>query len=461
MTDGRAVALRILLGAWFAGLVMLLGPLYAQRALADAGDPPIVNVPAFESALAVPPGFIQGSKWGSATMGTGAVVTYSYDTSQGSEVALDSFMPAGYRTYIGQALSAWSDVADIQFVEVPSGGDLRLVGGAIDGPGSVGANATYPDAGYNRVRFDSGNDWYINPDGTNNIREITMHELGHAIGLLHPPGILARMDHHVTNAFQGLLPTDVAAIQAVYGPALGSDPSDYMPGDITQFTILPSSSLRVQVQLDPFINLTRTTRISGSLDTGLVLAGDGSPSAFTVYGADAALTDTTFTVNTSAIQAQVLFSGLEGDLLSTDWFGPSGHLTPVVGGNFSPLAVILGLVGGEASYDVQSAILGLDESGLFNFEYVNTTGAGPQSFKPFDDGQIGHLTRNGSVVDLELPIRVETTLDLPSPIGDVPVTIRARGTIFAQAIVPEPSTWVLAVSGVAALGLALRRRRRL
>ncbi len=407
--------------------------------------------------LPVPPGFLEGSKWGDPTFGTGATVTYSYDTSNPDEVSLSSFMPAGYQTQIADALAAWSQVANLTFVEVPSGGDLHFVGGAIDGPGYVGANATYPDASYNRVRFDSGNNWYINPDD-NNIREIALHEIGHTLGLLHPPGVIARMDHNVSHAYNGLLPNDVAGIQAIYGPAPGSNPADYLPLDVSTLQVLPSSSLNVRVYVDGLFDVSQPSAISGTLDTRLSLAPDGTFDGVTMYGGNLNFSDVLLNVDTSLVTGNIDFSDVLGLIMNSDWFGPSGHLTPVAGGEFSPLETILGLVGGQAAYNVQSDLLGINESGVFNFQYVNTTGAGPQALGTIDDGRMGQITHSGSLVNLTLPVSVGTTLQVPTPLGEIPISIEATGTIYAQ-LVPEPGSFVLASLALIGLLVGYQRRR--
>ncbi len=404
----------------------------------------LLVAPAVADPLPVPPGLIQGTKWGASTLGTGATVTYSYDTAQAGETSLSSFMPAGYQSEIASALATWSDVADIHFVEVPSGGDLRFVGGSIDGPGSVAANATYPGSSYNRVRFDTDNSWYLNPDGTNNIRELAMHEIGHAIGLLHPPGIIARMDHRVSNAYEGLLPPDVAGIQAIYGPAAGSNPDDYAVVDASTFNVLPSSSINIRIHLASLIDVTESSDLSGTLDARLAFAPDGTPNGVTLYGGDMAFSDVLLSVANSLLSADVNFSDVLGLVMNTDWFGPGGHLTSVVGGEFSTMETILGLVGGEAAYDVQSTVLGISQSGVFNFDHVNTAGAGPQAFGVVDDGRLGQLTRNGSIIDLTYPVSTTSELPIPTGSGEIPITIEVTGTIYAQLVVPEPSSIVLA-----------------
>src|SRR5688572_869088 len=120
---------------------------YATTTPASAAVGPAPAAP----ADAVP----TGGKWGpSATFGTtGGTVTWSItgagwtnQTGQpfftGSTVELSSFLPSDYLTQITNAFKAWSDAANITFVQVSDGGGnfgvgtsayIRISGGNIDG----------------------------------------------------------------------------------------------------------------------------------------------------------------------------------------------------------------------------------------------------------------------------------------------------------------------------------------
>lgn len=196
-----------------------------------------------------------GYKWGpDQTWGTGATVTYSYmaggldvSTEGGGatlSVALESFMPAGYKTAIEAAFGAWSAVANINFVEVADSGDalgapgatgdIRIGAHFMDGASGVLAHAFLPypappDSFSGDIHFDSGDAWDMDLDGGADgfdIFQVFAHELGHAIGFGHETGVSALMNPYYQEAIIGLQADDIFAAQTIYGVRQsGSTPS--------------------------------------------------------------------------------------------------------------------------------------------------------------------------------------------------------------------------------------------
>ncbi|GAA6173766.1 hypothetical protein NBRC116592_34360 [Colwellia sp. KU-HH00111] len=179
-------------------------------------------------------------KWGPSTIGTGATVTWSLmgaglATDSGTSVALSSFMPAGFKTAITAAFSAWSAVADLTFVEVvdPSVGwadpgagvsDIRIGGHSFDGPFGTLAHGFYPPANGGTaagdIHFDVAETWKIGFGGTGfDIFQVMAHELGHALGLNHTAVASSLMNPFYTEAYSGPQADDIAGMTYLYGPA--------------------------------------------------------------------------------------------------------------------------------------------------------------------------------------------------------------------------------------------------
>ena len=192
-------------------------------------------------------------KWGGAVMGTpGGTVSWSlmpsgldwnkhvlppFITSD----ALVSFMPAGFKPLIVSAFSAWSAVADIQFVEVTdsgsafdaagAAGDIRLGGHGFDGAGGTLAHGFFPPVNgvtsAGDIHYDTAETWKLADGGAGfNIFRVAAHEIGHAIGLGHETVATALMNPTYTELTPlGLLADDIAGAQFIYGPAAVPEPA--------------------------------------------------------------------------------------------------------------------------------------------------------------------------------------------------------------------------------------------
>ena len=181
-------------------------------------------------------------KWGSATMGTGATVTYSYmadgvgcaEEFAGCTIsAIDSFMGAGATAAIDAAFDAWSAVADITFINVADqgedfnavsqlSGDIRLGGHLFDGAGGTLAHGFFPPANGSSaagdIHFDIAELWKTGLGGAGfNIFQVAAHEIGHAIGLGHSNVANSLMGAFYTEAFSGLQQDDIEGAQFIYG----------------------------------------------------------------------------------------------------------------------------------------------------------------------------------------------------------------------------------------------------
>lgn len=180
-------------------------------------------------------------KWGDAALGTpGGQVPWSMQLVDlnhinGQWVFDRSITEPVYQQLIRDALEVWEKIANIDFVEAadPATARLRFGWDAIDGAGNTLADALpLPVAGQAGarfsidradLRFDTGDNWSTSkgqaPADQSNFFITAVHEIGHAIGLLHSQA------DEVMGAFENVLSPlalaagDIAGVHTIYGPA--------------------------------------------------------------------------------------------------------------------------------------------------------------------------------------------------------------------------------------------------
>ncbi len=153
------------------------------------------------------------------------------------------------------AFAAWEKAADIIFVEVGDERQANIIIGAADAPkGRAFANLSYrsiqgttpvtkalgrsgPDLSVNSdetagdgavatieqayICLDPQSRWKVGFDGNLDIYDLRYtftHEIGHAIGLDHPGSSGSVMAYRYDERVQQLQPSDVAAVERLYGP---------------------------------------------------------------------------------------------------------------------------------------------------------------------------------------------------------------------------------------------------
>jgi hypothetical protein len=138
---------------------------------------------------------------------------------------------------IEQSFDRWSQLSGITFVYEPNDdgarlqdfsgalgvrGDVRIGGTFVDGPANTLAYSSLPDGG--DIVIDTGETNSIVDSATNHrrLRNALMHELGHALGLLHVESSsdALLMEPLVSSAIDGPQLDDIRGIQALYGDAL-------------------------------------------------------------------------------------------------------------------------------------------------------------------------------------------------------------------------------------------------
>jgi len=171
-------------------------------------------------------------KWGSTdAMGTsGGTVNWSYNEGQ-----LNTLFGSSYLTELNNAFNAWSNVADITFMNVADASDdgIHIQTSGIDGSFGVLAHAitSYSiipgDSIFNiasaLIEFDSGDSWksgFGEPSTSFDIFQVLAHEIGHAIGIDHVELVEATAlmnPFYTETGIRGLHADDIAAAQALYG----------------------------------------------------------------------------------------------------------------------------------------------------------------------------------------------------------------------------------------------------
>lgn len=132
---------------------------------------------------------------------------------------------------IQTALEAWSDVANINFVQTNTPGlsnSLDFTFQRLDGVGGTLAQAYSPaDLNPSRIagdiQFDSSESWELGNNHGNafDLVLVAVHEIGHALGVEHN-SIRDSVMYAYTSpsqSFEGLTNTDVSAIRSLYAPA--------------------------------------------------------------------------------------------------------------------------------------------------------------------------------------------------------------------------------------------------
>ncbi|GGD26709.1 matrixin family metalloprotease [Nocardioides daphniae] len=161
----------------------------------------------------------QGNRW------PGPNVTYRH-------VNFTPDLPqADVRAAIRGAFDRWSAVTPLSFTEAATA-DMEIgffagnhgdgAGNAFDGPSGVLAHCYYPPPNGGGIagdcHFDEAETWSVNtPPSGIDLPTVTLHELGHGLGLAHSEDPNAVMYAYYGGPRRELTGDDVAGIQSIYG----------------------------------------------------------------------------------------------------------------------------------------------------------------------------------------------------------------------------------------------------
>lgn len=177
---------------------------------------------------------------GEMRRGGGLVRWAKKDLSLRVSEVLPGYSRTDYESIVLAAARSWSEVCDVRFSMVTSGGDIVISHKRIDGAGRTLAYAYFPNGGQLPLVMDSSERWKYDVD----TQCVLAHELGHNLGIDHDPdgqGLMAPFyDPRRKKPMPGY---DVRQAQSRYGtptiatPPVTPPPVDPPPAGVTEYVI--------------------------------------------------------------------------------------------------------------------------------------------------------------------------------------------------------------------------------
>jgi Domain of unknown function (DUF4214)/Matrixin len=204
---------------------------------------------------------LEGPKWNSGPI----TWTFASLLDVSPEAGLfTSPLSATYQAVVRTALEAWASAANLDFQYVPDSTasgqvpDIRFGFGGLTASTEIGETDYYTSGGSFvpgvavRLQDPAIDPLIAGADGsftyrgtTSQLYQVTLHELGHALGLGHSTDPNAVMYPVAQTSNRSLDSSDIAGIQALYGP-----PSSAVavPGPHTAYLVAPAADLSLVVQ---------------------------------------------------------------------------------------------------------------------------------------------------------------------------------------------------------------------
>jgi acylphosphatase len=181
---------------------------------------PRCGVPDMPVPQGAPRFVAQGNRW------AGPNVSYTFSNFS------PDLTTAQARAALRGAFDRWSAVTQLNFIENPAGGDVRIgwysgnhgdgAANAFDGISGRLAHCFYPPPNGGDIagdcHFDEAETWSVStpPTGTD-LPTVALHELGHGLGLDHSEDTSAVMYAYYGGPRRELTADDITGIQSIYG----------------------------------------------------------------------------------------------------------------------------------------------------------------------------------------------------------------------------------------------------
>lgn len=252
---------------------------------------------------------LSGDYWNGGAMGRSAIVTYSFGSRAESYLgqrfdttALSSWraLNASQEAEARNAIAQVEALSGLTFYEVAEGGDitLQMMNFSLI-PKNAGGFAYYPNVqtGFSGFASDLAGDIFLDSQdygAGRSVLDVTLHELGHAVGLKHPFGGSPTLAPHLDTSSQTIMsydgplqtgfgPLDIQALHAIYGNAAnkGSHLSGHGFDAVTETVHQIGTAAG-----DEIIGTRVSDHMSGGGGDDVLFAGAGADTVFGGSGND-------------------------------------------------------------------------------------------------------------------------------------------------------------------------------